>query len=391
MSLWRKREQRGIPYLGTSRPQVQVQHAGFADLDGGQIDTAMQAVAVRSSVDLIASITSELPVHVYRGRGASRTELPMPPWLEDPAGDGNGLEDWGYQVLVSWLLRGNLFGEELARGRGHRTQMRLFHPDCVSGWLENGELVWSVLGERVRSGFVHKRVNPMPGNMLGLSPISYHASTVGLSLTGQQFGLQWFRDGGHPTSILTSTERTVDEPLAKKVKERFLASLRGTREPVVLDKGWEHKAIQINPEESQFLETQGYSAAECARMFGPGLAEILGYETGGSMTYSNLQDRDLHVLKYALNKWFRRYERLLSEFLPRPQYVRIDRDALLETNTLQRYQAHASALKNRWKTVNEVREDEDEPPVPWGNKPNAGASGVQVTPVGGDDEEGNEA
>lgn len=377
MSLWRPREARSfLPFGGASGPAMQVQHIGFADLDGSRIDTALQSVAVRSAVDLIASIASELPVHTYRGSGPGRVEVPMPSWLEDPSGDGHGLSDWCYQVLVSWLMRGNLYGEELERDRaGHRKQMRLFHPDSVSWWMDDGEPAWMVGGTRVRTGFVHRRVNPITGSMLGMSPIAYHASTIGLSLTGQQFGLQWFRDGAHPTTVLTSTERAVDEPLAKVVKQRFLAALRGTREPVVLDKGWQHDQIQVNPEESQFLETQGYSAAECARIFGPGIAEILGYDSGGSLTYSNLQDRDLHVLKYALNKWLRRLERLLSEFLPKPQFVRLDRDALLETNTLQRYQSHASALSNQWKTVNEVRATEDLTPVPWGNEPN-GAAGA---------------
>src|SRR5690606_40207519 len=99
---------------------------------------------------------------------------------------------------------------------------------------------------------------------------------------------------------------------------------------------------------------------------GPGIAEILGYESGGSLTYANVVDRDLHLLKYALNKWLLRLERLLSQFLPRPQYVKFNRDALLQTNTLQRYQAHAIALDKRFVTVNEVRNQEDLAAVEWG-------------------------
>jgi hypothetical protein len=56
--------------------------------------------------------------------------------------------------------------------------------------------------------------------------------------------------------------------------------------------------------------------------------------------------------------------------LPRPQYFRIDRDGLLQSTTLDRYKAHELALKNRWKVVNEVRDDEDLTPVEWGSEPN---------------------
>src|SRR5690606_41896376 len=105
-------------------------------------------------------------------------------------------------------------------------------------------------------------------------------------------------------------------------------------------------------------------------------AEVLGNAVkGSSLTYSHLEDRDLHLLKYSLNKWIKRLGRLLSEFLPRPQYVVIDRDALLETSTMQRYAAHASALSQKWKTINEVRQLEHLDPVPWGDVP-AGVTGA---------------
>lgn len=347
----------------------------YSDIDLSRAENSLQSVAVHAAVDLLASLASELPLDALRGRGLSREEIPMSrhPWLEDPAGDGQGLEDWIYQAMVSWLLRGNLFGDTLETGPGGiLRQVALFHPDDVRAQIVDGEALWFVQGREVpQSRMLHRRVNPVPGQVLGLSPIAYHMWTIGLSLASTRFGMQWFQDGAQPSGILSNTETVLDRDQALQVKDRFMESLRGRRDPVVLGRGWQWQALTVNPEESQFLETQGFSAAECARMFGPGIAEILGYSTGGStLTYSNLVDRDLHVLKYAADKWLRRMERLLSMFLPRPQYVRFNRDALLETNTASRYQAYAVALGNRWQTVNEVRELEDMQPVPWGDLPN---------------------
>lgn len=377
MSVWR-RPVRSTQMMG-GVPWIPVSRSGYADIDGSRVDTALQSVAVGAAVDLIASLASELPVTAYRGTGPDRVKLRLPPYLEDPAGDGTGRQDWCYQVLVSWLLRGNVYGAVLERapGRGHLTQVDLFHPDMVSGYLSEGRPVWQVAGQQVdQATFLHRRVNPVPGQVLGLSPIAYRASTIGVSLASTQFGADWFRDGAHPTGILGNSEVELDAGVAKAAKARFLAALRGTREPLVLGKGWSWSQIQINPEESQFLETMGWSESQCARIFGPGIAEILGYAVkGASMTYSNLADRDLHLLKYTLDKWLRRLERLLSEFLPRPQYVVIDRDALLETSTIQRYAAHASALSQQWKTINEVRQLEHLDPVPWGDVP-AGVTGA---------------
>lgn len=346
----------------------------FGEVDLSRAENALQSVACHTAADLVASVASELPLDVFRGKGSKREELKMPSQLEDPDGSEHGLEDWLYRVTISWLLRGNLFGDILETGPGNTLrQVALFHPDDVHPQMEDGVVRWLVNGREVPQGrMLHKRVNPIPGNLLGLSTVSYHAWTIGLSLTSTRFGLRWFQDGAHPSGILRNNESSLDGAgQAETAKARFLAAVRGTREPLVLGKGWEWKQIQISPNESQFLETQHWSAAECARMFGPGIPEILGYsDEKQALTYANIVDRDLQVLKYALNKWLRRLERLLSMFLPAPQYVVFNRDALLQTNTLQRYQAHASALDKQWKTVNDVREIEDMKPVPWGDQPN---------------------
>jgi len=379
---WRRRSggaevqqrQTGLPGIPLDSLLARIRtSASYADVQLTTAESALQAVAVWATADLIASLCSELPVDVFRGSGSDRKRLGTPWWLEDPDGDGHGLEDWRYRVMMSWLLRGNAYGHVLERSpSGFLRQVDLFHPDQVSVSVEDGRPRWAVAGQDAPRDFLHRRVNPVAGYVLGLSPIHLAAVSVGVQLSSVRYGAQWFADGAHPNALLTNSEVPLDDKQIRAVKDKFLAALRGTREPLVYGKGWDYKPIQVTPEESQFLQTQGYSAAECCRLFGPGYAEILGYESGGSLTYSNVVDRDLHLLKYSLDKWLRRLERLLSEFLPRPQYVRLNRDALLATSTMQRYQAHASALQNRWRTVNEIRDLEDLPPVPWGDEPLVG-------------------
>jgi len=352
-----------------------------ANVNGGLIENAQQSVAISSAVDLIASIVSELPIDIYSGKGSARKELPkLPGWLEDPAGDGYGIEDWIYKLIYSWAYRGNIYGDILARqrqdGAGFITQMDLWHPDQVTGAMVDGKVKWTAGGHEVPAGrMYHRRVNPVPGQIVGQSPIARNAIPVGISLAATRFGKSWFDSDANPTGILRNTLGAVDQNKARGIKERFMAALRGTREPIVMGRGWEWQTISITPEESQFLQTMGWSEAQCARLFGPGIAEILGYETGGGMTYANVQDRDIQLLKYAVGRWIRRVERVIYDFLPRPQYAIFNRDALLETNTLQRYQAYALATQNAaWKEVNEVRELENLPaleePEPAPEDPN---------------------
>lgn len=356
-----------LPYL----PAYPTGWATYQDVDPTVGEVSMQAVAVGAAVDLIMSLVSELPVDVFSGSGADKRERAVPGYLQDPGGDGYGLEDWIAQALKSWLLRGNLYGEVLSWGGSgsYPTQVSWYHPDCVGAMLDGkGGVDWLVSGQRVTDleSFWHLRVNPTPGIILGRSPINAHAASIGLNITGTQFGLQYFKDGAHPSGILSNSEADLsEEKTVRTVKDRFLAAVRGSREPVVLGRGWEWQSISIAPDESQFLETNKYTAAECARIFGPGMPEILGYETGGSLTYVTVEGKSVHLSVYTLNKWIRRVERLLTRMLPRPQYARLNRKALLETTTLDRFNAHQIALVNQWTTPNEVRDVEDMPPATW--------------------------
>lgn len=340
-------------------------------------DAAMQKVAIFASVNLIASIASMLPINVFRGTGSNKTPLTPPKWLLDLGGQGHGTSDFLWQAMYSGCLRGNVIGRVVERNpqTGQPVTIDLQHPDDVAVQPckdDPGGVEWRVRGTLVPTRDIwHRRIYPAPGRTLGLSPIALHAVTISEGLYAQNFGAQWFLDGAHPSAILTNDgAKEISQGDATTVKQRFIAAVRGTREPVVLAGGWKYQQIQIAAGESQFLETQGFTSAECARIYGPGMPEILGYETGGSMTYANIEQRSVDLLTYTLDPWLTRAERWLSELLPQPQYVRFDRNALLRTDALTRFNKHQVALKNGLSYINEIRTvEEDMAPVPWGDAP----------------------
>ncbi|MGW3595003.1 phage portal protein [Streptomyces sp. NPDC005167] len=350
-------------------PPNSAQGGGYSRVDLSRMEASLQKVAVWSCVNLTATIAETMPLAYYP---RPRESQPMPSWLEDLGGDGHGLQDWLYQFALSTMLRGNAYGivADRDRSRGTPTQIVLQHPDMVGVTLDlEGRPDWRVGGKTVpREDVWHRRVHPSPGRLLGLSPIALQATTIATGISALQFGASWFQDGAHPSGILSS-EQALDARQALTAKERFMAAVHGRREPAVLGNGWKYQTIQISPNESQFLETNNYTAAECCRIFGPGYAEIYGYETGGSLTYSNIEQRSLDLLTYAVDPWLVRIERFLSALLPPGQMVKFNRSALVRTDLLTRYRAHAIALQNRFEVVNEVRDLEDRAPVPWGDAP----------------------
>lgn len=346
--------------------------ATHTNVDSTQGENALQSVAFHSACDLMASLVSELHFDVYSGKGPDRRLWSTPDYLLDPDGSGHGVEDWLYMLCMSWFLRGNAIGDELDKGpTGMLRQVDLWHPDRVNVRLEDGEPVWTVNGEKKDADRVfHRRAFPVPGALMGLSPVQMHAANLDLNITVTRFGVTWFKDGATPSGILSNSEADMkDEKAAKTAKERFLAAMFGNREPLVLGRGWKYEQIQVAPEESQFLQTQGYSAAESARIMGAGVAEVLGYDTGSSMTYGNVVDRDLSLLKYAADRWMKRAERVLSMFLPRPRYVKFDRDSFLDTSVVQRWLVNQQKMQTGAYTINEIRAQNNDKPVAWGNEP----------------------
>lgn len=373
--------------FGPVRPPVEKRHADVgaftnliprnSQLLGTTPEWSLQKVAVWSCVCLTATIAECMPVEVFDSDGPDKKRMKMPSWLADLGGDGQGLPDWLFQAVWSWMLRGNVYGVQPAgmvdARMGTPTMIQLQHPDSVAvvePFDTSKPPQWRVMGKELAAGqqMWHRRVFPVPGRLQGASPIETAAGTISLAVETTKFGLMWFHDGAHPSGIL-SNEGKISQEATKTAKERFMSALRGSREPVVLSGGWKYQPVQISPSESQFLETQGFTSAECCRLFGPGYAQIFGYETGESLTYANVEQRSLDLLMYAVDPWLVRLERALSRLLPADRHLKFNRGGLLRSDLLTRYQAHEIAIRNRLKTVNEVRAIEDLPPVSWGEEP----------------------
>ena len=139
-----------------------------------------------------------------------------------------------------------------------------------------------------------------------MSPIEYHAITLNQALSAKQYGADFFRDGGHPTHVIQSDTEPTSEQAATLKEKLFAASRR--REPVVLPKSVTLTALQVKPEESQFLDTQRLGSEQIARIFGV-MPEMIGAsQSGASLTYANREQKAADFLAYGLLFWVRKME-----------------------------------------------------------------------------------
>ena len=344
-------------------------------------DKALKVDAMWASVHLLASTVANLPVDVFRGSGTSKAPVsPLPAFIVRPSLILEDRQDWTYQAMVSLLLRGNAYGMILGRGPGDLpSAVEWLNPDDVTVEQKSSlrAPTYKIKQDEVPAReLIHLRAFLKPGSAVGLSPVAYKAETLGISLAARDYGAGFYGEGGHPTAIfMNKGQQQLDPDQVKTIKDRFLAVVRGKREPLVVGSDWAYTPLQVSPSEADFVSSMGYSDAQIARMSGPGVAEVLGYQTtGSSLTYTNRVDRSLDLLTYTVDPWITKFNNFWTRSIPRPQTARINVNALLRADPKTRHEIFQIDRNIGLYSIDELRALEDQPPTPDG-------SGGDYTPL----------
>ena len=323
--------------------------------------TALQHSAVWACVNLIAGSISTLPLAAYRT--GQLDPLPgLPPLLRSPSA-GWSLPDFLHATLQGLLLRGNCFGLIVDRaGAGLLpAQVELLAYERV-GVQVDGRVIWRIDGTEVDPASIwHVRAYPAAGQVLGLSPIGHAKQAVGLGLGAERYAARFFGESAIPSGVLTS-DQDIKQERADQLKARWREAHTARRDIAVLGNGARFQPVAIPPEEAQFLEATQANVRTIARYFGV-QPELIGADSGNSLTYANVEQRALDFLTFGLRPWLVRLETALSALLSSTTTVKFNAAALVRTDLLTRYQAHESAIRAGWKLRSEVRELEDLAPV----------------------------
>jgi HK97 family phage portal protein len=312
-------------------------------------------------VNLIAGSISTLPLAAYRD-GDERPLATLPPILRAPSASWS-LPDFLYACIQSLLLRGNAYGLVVDRaGAGLLpSQVELLAPERV-GVQVDGRVIWRIDGQEVDPASIwHVKAFTAPGQVLGLSPIQHARQAIGLGIGAEKYAAKFFGESAIPSGLI-STDQDIKNDRADEIKARWRSLHAGRRDIAVLGSGARFQAITIPPEQAQFLETTRANVATICRYFGV-QPELVGAESGGSLTYANVEQRALDFLTFGLRPWLVRLETALSALLSSTTTVKFNAAALVRTDLLTRYQAHESAIRAGWKLRSEVRELEDLPPI----------------------------
>jgi HK97 family phage portal protein len=373
-------------------------------------ESAIRHANVYSCIRVIVDSAASIPLAVYRRNGADRQRI-YTGYAADLLGEPSPCLTQA-ELLGSLLTHlngwGNAYLLKIRRGSipGQVTELSTIHPSRIKGIaVRNGlpyytvsrSTVDSLEGEYSRRDILHVRSLVSVDGLFGLSPIAQARQEVGSSIAMVEYAGRFFGHGARPGGLLKAPDgKTLTEGAAKRLKadwEAMYASSGKAFKTAILEEGWGFETIDINPDDSQFVEQRKLSATEIARIFRVP-PHFIGADSGSSMTYSNVEQEGANLVRWTLRPWLVAIEQAFAadhDIFPRNRsiYPEFLVDALLRADTQARYTAYGAAWR-KWMSTNEIRGKENLPAVEGGDDldldPTEPAPALPATAGGGQED-----
>lgn len=325
---------------------------------------AMTHSAYWACLRVRADLLSTFPADVFRDFEGVAVEMPKPPIMVDTGGVEWPFHEWMWASQRDLDSAGNVIG--LIRERNAISTR--YYPEGLPSRIELADTracsIISYKGAKKYridgriydpSQVYHERQYPMSGSPVGLSPLIMAAATVGESLSLQQYGLDWFSNGGIPKAWMRNTSKRLRDEERDAAKEWYDATVRNG-DLMVTGKDWEYNMIQAETAGLEWLEGRRFGVSEICRFLSVPPEMIHGAVSGQSVTYANVTQANLQFLIMHIAPTVIRREAALTRMLPMPRYVKLNTDALLRMDPQTRQAVLRSRLETWQITHTEARQ-----------------------------------
>lgn len=350
-------------------------------------DQAMRLSAVFACLRILSENIATLSLDTFRRvRGDRRPFRPRPAYLNfDPPGLSK--IDYLSQVMLSLLTNGNAYVLTPRGPMGDLLSLLVLDPNSMTVNRKDGKVVYRCNNVDLdpNTELMHIKGMCLPGHIVGLSPLTYAAETVGVGLASQRFGSSFFDNGALPGAVIEAPG-DFSQDAASRFGASWNAKHRGVgnaQKVGVLTGGATLSKVSIAPNDAQFLETRQFTVPDVARIFGVP-PHLIADASNSTSWGSGLSEQNLAFGQYSLRPWTERIEeahgRLLTiDGLP-DVFLKLNMDATLRASLKDRYDAYAIGIANEFLVPNDARRLEDMSPVPWGDVPPPTNRREAVTP-----------
>ncbi len=365
-------------------------------------NSALSISAVWACANLIAGTLATLPISVVRrsddGRNESLREHPLNFVLGySPNVDQTVVDFWEHASLALELW-GNAYAH-IDIGRENRiVGLTPLDPATVRvkrsaqgvlsyEWWKDGRLYTAP-----SSKILHIR-GFGGGPLGGLSTLQYQRGSFGVAQAQNRTAENLHRNGLKISGVLSFKEFLSDEN--RKIAEQKLATQFGGSDnagkAIITEGGAEYKAISINPNDAQMLESRQFSVEDICRIFGVP-PHMVGHVTKSTSWGSGIEEQTISFIRYTLRRRLKRIEAALEkQLLSVFEYqdgirIRFNIDGLLRGDIKTRTEAYERNLRSGWMTINEVRALENLSAIDGGDVPRVQMQNVPINQTEARDE-----
>jgi HK97 family phage portal protein len=354
--------------VGLDRPQDIVAAVGLygPTASGANIthDTGIRLSTVYACVYKIASTLASLGLNLYSTDGTRRDIVAGHPAIDVCTFRPNQYETPFYfweSIIANAVLKGVGYAIITRGAGGVPIALQCVDTDLVERRIINDTTVVY----KLHDGTVVQQEDMLEVcNLHRKSPIQLHRENLGLAQAAQDYGSQYFGNGGQMTGVLSS-----DQPLKSEQMQMLQKSWNGSMTSAgtkLLPFGFKYNRISIAPEEAQFIETRKFQAEEICRIFSvpPALVQL-----ESQTTYNNVEQQNLMFARHTVLPWAKRIEQELAVKLltlqeARSHYFKFSLNDLFRGDMQARANFFTQMLQNGVMTINEVRAQEELNPAP---------------------------
>lgn len=376
---------RGRPFLEPGGDKFQASGDTTLSEAGESINeqSALRLSAFWACVGLRSDIVASLPLHLKTARKELAVTHPLYNVLHlTPNADMTSCEFFAC-VMVCLDIWGNSYAIIDRSSDGRVVALTPKNPQRMTvERMLNGRLRYTYRPLNAQpvvydeDAVLHFRLLSIDG-IVGLSPIEYAAEIMGDVIGANRAASREFRNGMKIGGFLQTPENV---ELSDAQRLKFEGHLqRYAQDPSMAGKWFlleygikpiSGETIRMNPRVSQLLETRYFGIEEICRILRTPPA-LIGHIDKASSWASSLESLNQGFLTYAIAPVLMRLEQRMRVKLlsadQRPDYtVRFNVGGLMRGNVQEQNAAYATALQNGWRCADEIRDFEDEPPLPDG-------------------------
>lgn len=219
--------------------------------------------------------------------------------------------------------------------------------------------------------------------IIGLSPLSYAAQSLGIAASINNRVAVMARNGGKTTGVLT-IDKLLSPTQRARVRENFRDLEEGNEDGLfVLEAGMNYQQTSMTPSDLQLLETRRFQIEDIARFMG--VPSVLINDTDAASTWgSGISEIIGGWFKLGLRPYIERFQSSIKRHLidiSEWEKVEIEFcfEVLLRMDEAARYKMYQSAIYSAVLRPNEARAREGLPSDPMGDKLYANGT---LTPLG---------